>query len=102
MTEYTSSTGTVRDFTLDLDRILKMEEESPGFSLMNDFRKFSSTYRLTYADRLCRAMGTTYKQFIEDGFYLEDLIRIVTRAMGDLHFFRVSPTESEDATPEPS
>ena len=102
MAEYTSSTGVVRDFSLDLDRILEMEEESPGFSLMNDYRKFSSTYRLTYADRLCRAMGTTYREFIADGFYMEDLIRIVTKAMGDLHFFRVSPTDSEDSTQESS
>lgn len=101
MTEYTSSTGVKRDFGLDIESILKMEEENPGFSLVNDFRKFAGTYRLTYADRLCRAMGTTYRDFIADGFYMEDLVGIITKAMSDLHFFRDSQTNSEDVSQRP-
>ncbi len=48
MTEYTSSTGIVRDFTLDLDRILKMEEESPGYEnkKYQEIQKDIKTYEM--------------------------------------------------------
>lgn len=94
--EYVSPKGVKRDFELSVDRILEMEEADPGFSLVNEFRKLTTTYRVTYADHLCRALGTTYKDFVRDGFYMEDLADIMTKALGDLHFFKPSPTNSED------
>ena len=96
MTEFTSSTGVTRDFTMSLERILELEAKDPGFSLINDVRKLGHTFRLTYAEHILQAMGTNYKEFIADGFYLEDLGDIATKAMGELHFLKPSPTSSED------
>ena len=100
MTSYTSSTGVTKDFSISVERILELEEKDPGYSLVNDVRKLPHTFRLTSADRICRALGTTYNAFIADGFYMEDLARIAADALSDLHFFKPSPTSSEDLPQE--
>lgn len=96
MTEFTSATGVTRDFSMSIERILELEANDPGFSLINDVRKLGHTYRLTYAEHILQAMGTTYRDFIADGFYLEDLGEIASKAMADIHFLRPSRTSSED------
>lgn len=78
MTEFTSSTGVVRDVELDLDAICAYEESHPGWSLM-DLMDSMKRLRFTDLDLMARFLGFAgYKAFVSDGFTMSMMADMVT------------------------
>ena len=75
-----------KDFEIDIDKVIEMEIADPNFSLLEEIEKLGKKFTFTGADKLTRLVGFTYKDFIANGFDVEDLTKIYTECLKDLGF----------------
>lgn len=99
MVRYLSAKGVERDFELSIEGVLAMEEQDKSFHLVREYSSLTARMRLSSADRLCRAMGTSWAEFVEDGFTFNDLISIMGVVLPELGFSDASATRL-DPPPE--
>lgn len=77
MTEFTSSTGVVRDVDLDFDRVTKYEEDHQDWSILDLVQRIQK-FRLSDLDLLSQFLGFDgYKQFIDLGFKADDMADMI-------------------------
>ena len=102
MPTYRSSTGVERSFDLTIEQMIEAEMKDPKLAILRDYRDIARTGRLSIADRLCRAFGTTYEDFVKDGFTFNDLLTIVGEVLEGLGFSERSATRSDLPAPSTS
>lgn len=102
MPEYRSSSGFVRSFDMTIEQMIEAEMKDPKLALLRDYRDIARTGRLTIADRLCRAFGTTYKDFVREGFTFNDLLTIVGDVLEELGFSERSMQRLDQPAPSTS
>lgn len=90
----TSATGVEREFSLSIEGILAVEAEDPSFKLVREIAS-AQNGRLSACNRLCEVMGTTWAQFVADGFSFNDFNGILSEVIKDLGFTKASMTVSE-------
>lgn len=91
----TSATGTEREFSLSIEGILAVEAEDPSFRLLREMTQ-AQNGRISSCDKLCRAMGLTWAEFVSEGFSFRDFTVIITDVIEDLGFTSASMTVSEE------
>lgn len=99
MVRYLSAKGVERDFRLSIEDVLKMEDEDRSFHLIREYSQLTTRMRLSSADRVCRALGTSWTQFVEEGFSFTDLLAIMDDVLPELGFSSASATRL-DPPPE--
>lgn len=99
MPEYRSSTGVVRKFELDVEGLIEAEMKDPKLRFVRDYAEVSRSARVSVADRILRALGTTYAQFIADGFVFNDLGDIMMDLMPGLGFSESSMQRLDQPAP---
>ena len=102
MPTYRSSSGVERSFDLNIVQLIEAEMKDPKLALLRDYRDIARTGRLSIADRLCRAFGTTYVEFVGEGFTFNDLLTIVGEVLEGLGFSERSATRSDLPAPSAS
>ncbi len=86
MTYTCTRNGVEHEFTLDFDELLQLEAEDPEFSVVSLMQSLGERFRLTTADRITRLFGMSYRDFIEAGFTVDDLVKIYEAVLSDLGF----------------
>ena len=102
MPTYRSSTGVERSFDLSIEQMIEAEMKDPKLAFLRDFRDIARTGRLSIAARLCRAFGTTYEDFVRDGFTFNDLLTIVGEVLEGLGFSERSMQRLDQPVPSTS
>lgn len=90
----TAPNGETYRFKMDLEAILEMESQDPEFSLMKVMNRVGSTMRITDLVKITKALGWSYKDFVEAGFTVVDLADIVGVCVQDLGFPSEDPGQS--------
>ena len=91
----TSPKGNEVDYTPTIEGLIKAEAEDPKFSFARNVILLGQTLRITYASNLCKALGTTYEDFLAEGFNMNDLIEICGEEGRRLGFFGESSIASD-------
>lgn len=87
MVEYTDSKGNIHQITLDLDEVIRYEEEHPDWSIIDEIDKVSGKFRFSTLDRLVRFLGmASWTEFTSKGLGFEDLVKIFTEALRESGF----------------
>lgn len=95
MTEFTSSTGVVRDVELDLDAICAYEESHPGWSLPGLAEQMQAHVRFSDYNLLAKLLGFAgLDDVIAQGFSLEDMADMV---LGSKYWGFMGSEPAEDA-----
>lgn len=81
----TAPDGTSREFALSIERIIEMEQVDPSWSLMSALSSLSSG-RVTDADTVLRMVGTTYAEFVADGFTYLDVGKVLQGILAETGF----------------
>lgn len=102
MPTYRSSTGVERSFDLTIVQLIEAEMKDPKLAILRDYRDIARTGRLSIADRLCRAFGTTYAEFVGEGFTFNDLLTIVGEVLEGLGFSERSMQRLDQPVPSTS
>ena len=94
MVEVTSKTGITKDLSLDFDSIVGYEEAHPEYSFLEDVGKMADNMKLSTLDRLTKLVydGQGWKQFVKDGFTMNDLSTAILESLKELGF-----TQEENA-----
>lgn len=88
MVKVTSKKGVEKDLCLDFDAIVEMELKDPKYSFMKEMENIGDDMRLATIDRLTRLIydGKGWKEFVKDGFTLQDLTKVLRESMAELGF----------------
>lgn len=79
MTIIEKADGTEVDMELDLDVIVAYEEAHPNWCI-SDLME-GNKIRITQLNLMCTFVGyPSYKEFIDSGFTLDDLLSVITRS----------------------
>ena len=89
-----SSKGISHDFAIDLDAVLKMEEEDPTFSIVNVGSAISENVRMTDIIKIAKVIGWDYLDFVQEGYTIQDLIEILTGCFEELGFIWDRPEQT--------
>ncbi|MGN0138403.1 MAG: hypothetical protein ACI381_07345 [Candidatus Methanomethylophilaceae archaeon] len=77
MTEIERADGAVIDIELDLDAITAYEEVHPDWSIADMMS--GGSIRITTLNLMASFIGyPSYKEFIDSGFKLDDLLKVIT------------------------
>jgi hypothetical protein len=88
MVEVTSKKGETKDLCLDFDAIVEAELKDPSYSFIREMDGLDRNLRLSTLDRLTRWIygGKGWKEFVADGFTIEDLTKVLKGSMEELGF----------------
>lgn len=96
MVTVTSKKGETKDLCLDFDAIVEMENKDPNYSFFEEMDRMGDKPKVATLDRLARLIydGKGWKEFVRDGFTIDDLTKVLKGSMVELGF------TSEDSAPQ--
>lgn len=74
------------NFSLDIDKIVQMENEDPSFNFFEDVSKMGENFRLSTLARLCTYIGYDVKTLLTAKFTVEEISEILSDCFRELGF----------------
>lgn len=78
--------GNERTFSLDIDRIIAMEEADPNYSFFEEMQNLGEKIRISALNRVCKAIGSDFKEMLSLGFGIEKIVDIFGECLRESGF----------------